>query len=76
MPIDADWRTRLEAYVHAQGERGVRVLAVATGTRANRARWSAADESELVFAGFLCFADPRVPMQLPSCNRSGPLACG
>ena len=58
VPIDADWRTRLEAYVHAQGERGVRVLAVATGTRANRARWSAADESELVFAGFLCFADP------------------
>jgi Mg2+-importing ATPase len=59
--LDDAWRARLEAFVRARGERGVRVLALAVASRPAQARWSAADEAGLVFAGFLCFIDPPRP---------------
>jgi len=56
--LDEAWRARLEAFVQAQGERGVRVLAVATRDCPAQAAWSRDDEVGLTFVGFLCFTDP------------------
>jgi len=59
--LDDAWRARLEAFVLAQGERGVRVLALAAAVRPAQPTYSAVDERGLVFIGFLCFADPPKP---------------
>jgi Mg2+-importing ATPase len=59
--LDAGWRARLEAFVVAQGERGVRVLALARAERPARTSYGGADEDRLTFIGFLCFADPPKP---------------
>ncbi|HET9205380.1 MAG TPA: magnesium-translocating P-type ATPase, partial [Burkholderiaceae bacterium] len=59
--LDAAWRERLHAFVLAQGERGVRVLAVATADRAAQAAWGRSDEAGLTLTGFLCFTDPPKP---------------
>jgi Mg2+-importing ATPase len=59
--LDGAWRDRLHAFVLAQGERGVRVLAVATADRAAQAAWSRSDEAGLTLIGFLCFTDPPKP---------------
>jgi Mg2+-importing ATPase len=59
--LDAGERERLEAFARAQGERGVRVLALATRTLEARARYAVDDEAALDFAGFLCFSDPPKP---------------
>jgi len=56
--LDDTWRARLEAFVRAQGEQGVRVLALAVAQPPVRTDYTAADEQGLVFEGFLCFADP------------------
>ena len=56
--LDDARRQRLEAFVLAQGQRGVRVLALAAAERPAKLRWSIADESDLTFTGFLCFTDP------------------
>jgi Mg2+-importing ATPase len=58
VPLDEAHRSRLEAFVLEQAQRGVRVLALATAERPAKPRWSTADESDLTFAGFLCFTDP------------------
>jgi P-type Mg2+ transporter len=60
-PLDGAWRARLDAFVQAQGELGVRVLALATRRVPARADYAIADESGLTFAGFLCFQDPPRP---------------
>ncbi|TAL24222.1 MAG: HAD family hydrolase, partial [Aquabacterium sp.] len=57
-PLDAAARDRLEAQVRRHAERGVRVLAVAWDRRSARPRWEVADETGLLFAGFLGFVDP------------------
>jgi Mg2+-importing ATPase len=56
--LDAAQRKALEAYAQRQGERGVRVLALATRADAAQPRYGVADEAGLAFAGFLCFSDP------------------
>jgi P-type Mg2+ transporter len=56
--LDDSRRARLQAFMIDQSQRGVRVLALATAERPPQPRWSAADESDLTFAGFLCFTDP------------------
>jgi len=56
--LDEAWRARLDAFVLAQGERGVRVLALATRDRPAQAAWSRDDEVGLTLIGFLCFTDP------------------
>jgi Mg2+-importing ATPase len=57
-PLDEAARARLEDFVREQGERGVRVLALASARVAPRADFTSADERALVLRGFLCFADP------------------
>ncbi|MCW5657281.1 MAG: magnesium-translocating P-type ATPase [Burkholderiaceae bacterium] len=59
--LDDAWRGRLQAFVQGQGERGVRVLAVAVADRAAQASWGHGDESGLTLIGFLCFSDPPKP---------------
>ncbi len=56
--LDAPRREQLAGYAREQGERGVRVLALATRSVAARPRYAAADERDFEFAGFLCFSDP------------------
>ena len=60
-PLDEAVRARLEDWVRAQGEKGVRVLAVATRTVEPRADYTVADEEGLLLAGFVCFSDPPKP---------------
>jgi len=66
--LDAAERARLAELARREGERGQRVLAVATkrvpaeaDAEADAARWSVADEAGLTFAGFLHFSDPPKP---------------
>jgi Mg2+-importing ATPase len=56
--LDATQRQALEAYARQQGERGIRVLALATRHGDARLRYAVDDETALDFAGFLCFSDP------------------
>ena len=58
VPLDADWRTKLENVVKAKGAEGFRVLALATRTVDARERYSRADETGMSFRGFLVFYDP------------------
>ena len=58
VPLDADWRTKLENVVKAKGAEGFRVLALATRTVDARERYSRADETGMSFRGFLVFHDP------------------
>jgi len=60
-PLDAARREQVEAYVRTQGERGVRVLALAARSAAAQASYTVADERALVLVGFLLFADPPQP---------------
>jgi P-type Mg2+ transporter len=59
--IDAEARQRVETFAREQGERGMRVLALATRETAAQPDYTVADEHDLVFAGFLCFSDPPKP---------------
>jgi P-type Mg2+ transporter len=59
--LDAAARRRVEAFAREQGERGIRVLALATREGAVQSDYSVADERELAFVGFLCFSDPPKP---------------
>jgi P-type Mg2+ transporter len=54
-------RQHVEAFAREQGERGMRVLALATRAGAPQSDYSVADERALTFAGFLCFSDPPKP---------------
>jgi len=59
LPLDADARAGAKARFDALGRDGMRVLAVAwRELAADRGQACAADESELVFCGFVVFLDP------------------
>ena len=57
-PLDAAARSALEALHRGMGEAGFRVLALARRDVDARDRYSREDERDLVFTGFLRFADP------------------
>ncbi|UIJ46330.1 magnesium-translocating P-type ATPase [Sphingomonas cannabina] len=59
--LDAAWRARIESLVRAQGEAGLRVLAVAERELTPAASWSRDDERDMVLLGFLTFRDPPKP---------------
>jgi Mg2+-importing ATPase len=56
-PLDADARTRCLATFRQFGERGFRVIAVAHKSVPKATGFKRADECELIFSGFLTFAD-------------------
>ncbi len=56
--FDDEARRRSQAAYESLSARGYRVLAVATKTAPQQDRYSAADERDLVLAGFLTFEDP------------------
>jgi Mg2+-importing ATPase len=56
--LDAEARKRLEAFLRAQGESGVRVLALAERQTPAKPRYDIEDEAGLTFLGFLLFRDP------------------
>ena len=60
-PLDAAARARLETSFREQGERGLRVLALATLERPAQAAYDVADETGMAFEGLLLFADPPKP---------------
>jgi len=60
-PLDAERRASIEALFQAQGEAGFRTLAVAERPVEPAARYTVADERDLVFLGLLLFADPPKP---------------
>jgi Mg2+-importing ATPase len=55
---DPEARRRWREWIAAAGERGVRALAVAYKEAGAQSAWTAADERDLVLAGFLTFHDP------------------
>jgi Mg2+-importing ATPase len=58
LPLDDAARERLNAHARAQGEAGVRVLGLASRCITAQPHYDARHETDLVFEGFLCFADP------------------
>jgi len=56
--VPAGERAALETWFREQGERGYRVLAVATRRLPARARYAREDEAGMTLAGFLLFLDP------------------
>ncbi len=61
VPLDASIRRASEALCAQLGGSGFRVLAVAYRAVPPRERYSHDDETDLVLAGFLSFADPILP---------------
>ncbi len=61
VPLDAAARAGLEAEFTAMGEKGFRVLALATRSHPVQADYDRTDECEMVFRGFLVFLDPPKP---------------
>ena len=59
--LDAQARAQCARVHEALAERGLRVLAVGWRSLPERERYSAADETGLVLAGFVAFADPVLP---------------
>ncbi len=59
--LDAQTRQRVETFAREQGERGMRVLALATRETATQPDYTVGDEHDLQFTGFLCFCDPPKP---------------
>ena len=53
----ASWRE----WIAREGEKGKRLLAVATRPVEGESAWTAADERDLVLEGFLAFSDPPLP---------------
>ncbi|HVY85468.1 MAG TPA: magnesium-translocating P-type ATPase [Caulobacterales bacterium] len=60
-PLDEAVRAKLNGAYRAFGERGLRVLGVATRIAARKADYTRDDESAMCFIGFLTFADPPKP---------------
>ncbi len=54
-------RERWRAWIARAGERGMRLLAVATRRVDGESAWTAADERDMTLEGFLTFADPPLP---------------
>jgi len=61
IPLDATTRQACEAVHERMSEEGLRVLAVAYRLLEPRDAYSREDESDLVLAGFVSFADPVLP---------------
>jgi len=61
VPLTAALRQRLADDLRGHGERGVRVLALATREGPPQARHEVADEAGLTLRGFLLFSDPPKP---------------
>jgi Mg2+-importing ATPase len=59
--VDGAERERWRAWIADAGERGLRLLAVATRRVDGETAWSATDERDLVLEGFLAFSDPPLP---------------
>ena len=59
--IEPAQRERLEQRARELGERGLRVLALATRRVPARERYDVADERGMTCAGFVCFSDPVKP---------------
>ena len=60
-PLDDDATARCTRCYEAFGEQGLRVLAVAWRSVPAQDRYTVADETALVLAGFVTFADPLIP---------------
>jgi Mg2+-importing ATPase len=60
-PLGTDERTRCRETYESLGAQGLRVLAIARRLVEPRAAYGAADEHDLVLAGFLAFSDPIRP---------------
>jgi Mg2+-importing ATPase len=60
-PLDAAARTALEERAEHWADQGFRVLALATRELPRRSRYTVADETGMVFEGFLLFFDPPKP---------------
>jgi P-type Mg2+ transporter len=60
-PLDESGRARCRATYEALGEKGLRVLAIASRRVEKRDAYGVADERDLVLAGFLAFSDPPRP---------------
>jgi Mg2+-importing ATPase len=72
--LDAHWRDRITKQADQWGDEGFRVLGVATRMLPACPRYSAADERELTFEGFLLFFDPPKPearQAIEDLNRLG-----
>jgi P-type Mg2+ transporter len=61
MPLDAELRARCHGTYEELSRKGLRVLAVAYVAVEARANYSAADERNLILAGFVTFADKPLP---------------
>jgi len=61
VPFDAGTRARCQATFEDLSRKGLRVLAVAYVMVEARANYSAADERDLILAGFVTFADKPLP---------------
>jgi len=61
VPFDANTRARCQATFEDLSRKGLRVLAVAYVMVEARANYSAADERDLILAGFVTFADKPLP---------------
>ncbi|HVP34299.1 MAG TPA: magnesium-translocating P-type ATPase [Steroidobacteraceae bacterium] len=61
MPLDAELRARSQGTYQELSRKGLRVLAVAYTVVEARANYSAADERNLILAGFVTFADKPLP---------------
>jgi len=61
IPLDADLRARCRATFEELSRKGLRVLAVAYVMVEARANYSAADERNLILAGFVTFSDKPLP---------------
>lgn len=61
VPLDANTRARCRATFEDLGRTGLRVLAVAYVMVGVRADYSAADERDLILAGYVTFADKPLP---------------
>lgn len=59
--LDADMRSRIQRVHDAYARQGLRVLAIAYRGIERKARYAPTDESGLVLAGFVSFADPVLP---------------
>ena len=60
-PLDDAARTRIASLFAAQSAQGLRLLAVASRRTSATTGVSASDEHDLIFAGFVAFADPPKP---------------
>jgi Mg2+-importing ATPase len=59
--LNADARERIRRVCDAYARQGLRTLAIAYRKIERRPRYTAADETDLILAGFVAFADPVLP---------------